>query len=419
MLLLVLLLTSFSKRSNLALGSILVDPRAQADSCDDIHNCRLLFDIVWGSLTTIFACTWVSVHPNVPPPHLSQALLLRRRLRMMFVAVIAPELMVGFAARQLCAARLFAGEFGVSIKHGFFISMGGFVSRNGHHPIATMKQLEATPEYLDDIRYLDVADITDRSKGDALAKGVALAQGLWFTAQCIARVNQGLPVTELEVATLAFAVLNVFIWSIWWHKPLDVQRAIPIGPDDVLDAVLLPPQPWYRRLLRSIIIGAYPDFHPASATAVPSFWSMEHDRPRASAFVLSVSNFTEGVVGAVFGSIHCAAWNAHFPTAAERWVWRACAAAVAAIPAAMVFVPASRFLGVRLLKRVFPTLWKLHWAGWHSDSLDTLAWVIISICSPIYVLGRLFLIVLPLATLRALQPGVFVDVDWSVYIPHL
>ncbi|KAJ7744366.1 hypothetical protein B0H16DRAFT_1463238 [Mycena metata] len=35
--------------------------------------------------------------------------------------------------------------------------------------------------------------------------GVALAQGLWFTAQWLARAVQRLPVTELEVATLAFA----------------------------------------------------------------------------------------------------------------------------------------------------------------------------------------------------------------------
>ncbi|KAJ7897947.1 hypothetical protein B0H14DRAFT_2224884, partial [Mycena olivaceomarginata] len=62
------------------------------------------------------------------------------------------------------------------------------------------------------------------SKGDALSKGMALFQGLWFTLQCLARVHQTLPVTELEAATLAFAVVNIFIWILWWNKPLDVQR---------------------------------------------------------------------------------------------------------------------------------------------------------------------------------------------------
>ncbi|KAJ7331328.1 hypothetical protein DFH08DRAFT_651200, partial [Mycena albidolilacea] len=49
---------------------------------------------------------------------------------------------------------------------------------------------------------------------------VALSQGLWFTTQCLAHVHQGLAVvTELEVATLGFAVVNIFIWSFWWNKP--------------------------------------------------------------------------------------------------------------------------------------------------------------------------------------------------------
>ncbi|KAJ7290508.1 hypothetical protein C8J57DRAFT_994666, partial [Mycena rebaudengoi] len=55
-----------------------------------------------------------------------------------------------------------------------------------------------------------------------LSKCVALAQGLWYTAHWLARAVQHLPVTELEVATMAFAVANVFIWILWWGKPLDV-----------------------------------------------------------------------------------------------------------------------------------------------------------------------------------------------------
>jgi hypothetical protein len=45
------------------------------------------------------------VHPNVPAPNQSRLALFWRRLRMMLIAVIAPELMVGFAARQFFAAR--------------------------------------------------------------------------------------------------------------------------------------------------------------------------------------------------------------------------------------------------------------------------------------------------------------------------
>ena len=62
----------------------------------------------------------------------------------------------------------------------------------------------------------------DRSKGDALSKGIAILQTGWFILQCIARKIQGLAVTELEVVTLAFAALNFAVYVFWWNKPLDV-----------------------------------------------------------------------------------------------------------------------------------------------------------------------------------------------------
>ncbi|KAJ7700317.1 hypothetical protein B0H17DRAFT_853140, partial [Mycena rosella] len=187
---------------------------------------RRLFDIVWGCLTTIFACTWVSVHPNVPPPNQSLLSLLWQRLKMMLVAVIAPELMVCFAARQFVTARWFSKSknSGSQSPTGFFFSMGGFVSRIGH-PIVTTKQIEDPllgPEYLSAITKINIEDIMDESKGDSLSKGIALVQGLWFAVQCLAHLSQCLPITALEVTTLAFAVVNVFTWLLWWGKPLDV-----------------------------------------------------------------------------------------------------------------------------------------------------------------------------------------------------
>ncbi|KAJ7046350.1 hypothetical protein C8F04DRAFT_884232, partial [Mycena alexandri] len=176
---------------------------------------------------TIFACTWVSVHPNVPPPAQSQISLLWRRLRMMLIAVIAPELVVGFAARQFLVSRALSKEFKFLTTHVFFFSMGGFVTQTGH-PITTIQQLTATStsefRACQAISKVDIEDIRDKRKGDALSKGVALAQGLWFTIQCLARLHQRLALTELEIATLAFAVVNMFIWLLWWEKPLDVER---------------------------------------------------------------------------------------------------------------------------------------------------------------------------------------------------
>ncbi|KAJ6588143.1 hypothetical protein B0H19DRAFT_877322, partial [Mycena capillaripes] len=182
------------------------------------------FDIVWGSFITIFACTWVSVHPNVPPPDQSWLALFWRRLKMMLIGIITPELMVGFAARQFWGARMLSKKYGFSRTHGFFFCMGGFVSSAGY-PVVKVEQLEDAdlgPEFLKTIQNVDAEDIRDKSKGDTLSKGVALAQGIWFTTQWLARVHQHLVITELEVATLGFAVVNIFIWLLWWDKPLDV-----------------------------------------------------------------------------------------------------------------------------------------------------------------------------------------------------
>jgi hypothetical protein len=85
-----------------------LNAREEPVSCDDINRCRTFFSIVSGCLATVFACTWVSVHPNVPPPNQGQLALTWRRFWLMVMAVIAPEIMVGFAARQFLDARWFS-----------------------------------------------------------------------------------------------------------------------------------------------------------------------------------------------------------------------------------------------------------------------------------------------------------------------
>ncbi|KAF7333361.1 hypothetical protein MVEN_02351500 [Mycena venus] len=232
MLLLLALVNLFSRSSSVSGNSLAA--RDEAASCDDINSCRTVFGIISGCLATIFACTWVSVHPNVPPPGLGNLALSWRRFCMMLVAVIAPELMAGFAARQFLDARWFSKEYDVSLTHGFFFAMGGFVSQSSHHPIVTQYQLRRRPEYVAAIQGIRVEDIEDKNKGDSLSKGVILLQGLWFTIQCLARIQQHLPLTELEVATLAFQFVNIFIWLLWWRKPLDAQHPILLRPTNQL-----------------------------------------------------------------------------------------------------------------------------------------------------------------------------------------
>ena len=49
-------------------------------------------------------------------------------------------------------------------------------------------------------------EIDDKSKGDALSKGIAYLQLAWFIAQIITRAAQGLAITELELTTAALCI---------------------------------------------------------------------------------------------------------------------------------------------------------------------------------------------------------------------
>ena len=52
------------------------------------------------------------------------------------------------------------------------------------------------------------AEIQDKSKGDRLSITLALTQTTWFILQCISRAIEGFAMTELEVATCAFAICS-------------------------------------------------------------------------------------------------------------------------------------------------------------------------------------------------------------------
>ena len=86
---------------------VILEDRAAPSSCTDLGNCRTILNIVWSCLVTIFACTWVSMHPNVPRPGTTNRHWYSRPLRrawIMFYALIGPEFFIFWAWRQRVAA---------------------------------------------------------------------------------------------------------------------------------------------------------------------------------------------------------------------------------------------------------------------------------------------------------------------------
>ncbi|KAJ3719162.1 hypothetical protein C8R42DRAFT_609486 [Lentinula raphanica] len=244
---------------------------AIGDSCDDIHHCRTIFQILWSCIGVIVACTWVAVHPNLPGPNESSSKILWRRLRLMLITLVAPEILVVWASRQWYAARKLAQRFrddGWTTRHAHFAVMGGFQELNEDFfaeiqsymntgtkgPINNPKLLE----YIQRIgRQFTEVEIQDRSHRDALAKFLAMGQTGWFIAQLIARHVEGLSITELEVMTAAFAAINLLIYTFWWNKPQGVRCSINLER-----VPLSPPSPKPSRLKSHCIANSLFLIHP-------------------------------------------------------------------------------------------------------------------------------------------------------------
>ena len=102
----------------------------KGNHCNDLTHCRTIWNIVWSCLVTIFSCTWVAVHPNVPCPkkrevngwierYIRNPLLsfVEHRLPLFICALLVPEYVLAWAIRQFLSARRIAkSEFELCVK---------------------------------------------------------------------------------------------------------------------------------------------------------------------------------------------------------------------------------------------------------------------------------------------------------------
>lgn len=86
------------------------DSELTHSSCNDLGYCRTLLNIIWSCLATIFACTWIALHPNVPAAGGSWRTAFSRRFVLLTGGLIVPELLVVWAMRQWLVARRLASD---------------------------------------------------------------------------------------------------------------------------------------------------------------------------------------------------------------------------------------------------------------------------------------------------------------------
>lgn len=283
--------------------------------------------------------------------------------------------------------------------------MGGFVLFDGEKVIYPLTAEEMVQfEHDNNIVFPDTTqfDINDKSKGDPIAKTLVVIQTGWFMLQCLARIVQHMPITELEVMTLAFATLNFATYALWWHKPLNVISPVRVlwrGANHI-------PQRWGRgqggcRLWLyetvSLVIGWSDEAGQSKLSdsdRVPMFYWGPSDRN-------SIAFFGQIIAGTVFGAVHCIAWAFVFPSRVEMALWRVAALAVTVGPWLLAF-------GVKASEWSYDHgYYGFFWVGLGALFLT------------VYIVCRVVLLVLPLLLLRSLPPEIFQMVSWSTYTPHI
>ncbi|KAG2054367.1 hypothetical protein BDR06DRAFT_414620 [Suillus hirtellus] len=484
-----------------------------ASNCPS-SNTRSLWDIILSCGLTLFACTWTAVHPNIPGMDEGKIAITSRRLFIMVIALIAPELMITWATRQFLSARDAAKDFrdngliiivqrdathgadrvipgststvflnghvtlreaaedineafsaqgaathsndqdisespamlasdvseagrssGASgryvelkqwtITHGFFAWMGGFMLYVDGMPRATLtpdELLEFVCRGSVDMPVITEAEIEDRSKGDGLSKCIAILQLVWFVTQLVARYMQNLPITLLEIDTLAVAALTCISYALWWKKPKDVRYPYIVHlkatatPLDLLnyESFIHISGSYYTRIMRHIFhpiiclvgLAARPSSHSARYRRAPSLggykrYKIDFDpnlptRYRVGKIILLIGCFS----GMLFGGIHCLGWN-YFFTATQSTLWRATSLLVICTPVIISLDVLSFMHRGRPLTTIVP--------GLFSGNIAAL----------IYIAARITLIVLIIISLQSLPTGVYDTVAWTRFIPHL
>ncbi|KAK7020710.1 hypothetical protein VNI00_017610 [Paramarasmius palmivorus] len=276
---------------------------------------------------------------------------------------------------------------------------------------------------------------------DTIAKSFAIIQTLWFLAQVCARAFEGLAITELEIMTVGYAVLNFGTYFLWWNKPQGVKHPIRVYWRQQRPAVDSKPKKGWKAafygLARSLGVGIFvvlnythPFVNPMDVVewvylliTLPiwntvALWDVclsimanVDDKNLAMRISSGLSRNSLPVyvvvygVAAIFGTIHCIPWNFEFPVEYLQVVWRISAVGITIAPILMGFVHAYRST---MLESA-------------SEGLNRIMGAVGFALSFIYYTLRLVLIYLAFFTLQNLPPlaSAYHTVQWTTFVPHI
>lgn len=232
-------------------------------------------------------------------------------------------------------------------------------------------------------------EIDSLSKSDSFTKLFAITQASWLVVQSIARVSVGLPITELELMTMAYVVCAVMMYTLWWSKPFDVEHVTTIMSAVERDDPNWMPKPWSKQ----------PEMYedPIMAVTVEA----QNSKLRPVLYITAM----------VFSVIHLVAWNWQFPHPVARILWRTFA--LTATVAALIMFCLFPLLQARFTVPSDPS----------EDDEKFCLRMILSVTSFVpllilYIISRMGLLVLVFYSLCSMPAGVYETVDWTTYFPY-
>lgn len=117
---------------------------------------------------------------------------------------------------------------------------------------------------------------------------------------------------------------------------------------------------------------------------------------------------TFSVVGALFGVVHCLAWNFSYSTMEEQLYWRAASSILVGCCVAVL----------RAISRVEPLPAAYPPGFWKRVMLVVGDFLFLGAAFS-YPIARITLLVITIASLHSLPPSAFDTVDWIDFVPHI
>jgi len=525
-------------------------------------NVRGTSNLLSSCLNTMFLCAWTAYHPNIRPKT-SFWKDFSHRVLWLVAAVFAPEVVLFCASEQWwiakrlqrdvnkytkagCDSTPAESEIGNIVKsdlasvpeivmtdqvldhfrdenfgqddvepwtleQAFYATCGGIAVKSSSFWHQT--SLTFTPAGVVDLAACGLLPVVpeqlvkDKSKADTLAKLFVCVQAGWFLIQSIARLTQHLPLTLLEIHTLAHILCAFCMYCLWIQKPYNVeyptyledQRAIDLAALFALDSGEIKGGEHTYRERKQLTMGDVrrahtrrpkenifarmitwidpPYVEPPAATTLmithfqlasrafdrlqnclnlvsetfnntskppkfyvsPTFGTKLLVPFRNDLFTdtgrISIGRFFTFVAfSAVYGAVHLGAWNSHFPSTVEKWMWRAGGLVMVSTPS-FILVSQGLTLGaeaIKAWKRNRNELPKLS-AGRGTQALTlfvvalqkglelilSISWLTSAFLFSVCVYARFFIFAEVFISLRSTAKGTYQTVVWTDFIPHI